>query len=78
MSGFGPDSFGFKLFGQTWVVYDNPLRRATFGPAAVAAASFELRFADGRMETHRGASLPAAQALALRDGQLLSLVIRLA
>ena len=78
MSGFGPDSFGFKLFGQTWVVYDNPLRRATFGPNAVAAASFELRFADGRMETHRGASLPAAQALALRDGQLLSLVIRLA
>ena len=77
-AGFGPNSFGFKLFGQTWVVYDNPQRSATYGPQAVAPVSFELRFADGRSETHPGRSLAAPQALALREGQLQSLVIRLA
>jgi hypothetical protein len=75
--GFGPDSFGFKLFGQTWVVYDNPRRRATFGPDAVAPVSFELHFADGHRATHTGTWLPEALALALRDGRLRSLVIRL-
>jgi len=75
--GFGPDSFGFKLFGSTWVVYDNPTRRATFGPGAVAPVSFELRFADGTRATHAGGWLPEQPALALRDGQLHSLVIHL-
>ena len=76
--GFGTDSFGFKLFGSTWVVYDNPKRRATFGPGAVAPVSFDLHFADGARATHAGGRLPEQQALALRDGKLLSLVIRLA
>jgi hypothetical protein len=76
--GFGPDSFGFKLFGSTWVVYDNPKRRATFGPDAVAPVSFDLHFAAGHRATHAGAWLPETLALALRDGQLHSLVIRLA
>ena len=76
-SGFGPDSFGVKLFGQTWVVYDNPKRRSTFGLGAVAPVSFELHFADGSRATHAGGWLPEHQALALRDGQLHSLVIGL-
>lgn len=76
-AGFGPNSFGFKLFGQTWVVYDNPQRGATFGPQAVVPVSFELRYADGRQTSHCGASLPTEQALALREGQLSSLLIRL-
>jgi hypothetical protein len=75
--GFGPDSFGFKLFGSTWVVYDNPKRRATFGPDAVAPVSFDLHFAAGHRATHAGAWLPETLALALRDGQLHSLVVRL-
>ena len=76
-AGFGPDSFGFKLFGQTWVVYGNPQRRATFGPGAAAPVSFELNYVDGRRATHRGGWLPAALALDLRDGRLSSLVIAL-
>jgi hypothetical protein len=77
IGGFDANSFGFKLFGSTWVVYDNPQRRATFGPGAVAPVSFELHFADGTRATHAGGWLPVPQALALRDGQLHSLVIRL-
>ena len=76
-AGFGADSFGFKLFGQTWVVYDNPKRHATFGPDAVAPVSFDLHFSDGRRATHAGAWMPEPQALALRGGQLISLVVRL-
>jgi hypothetical protein len=76
-SGFGPDSFGFKLFGSTWVVYDNPKRRSTFGPDAVAPVSFDLHFTDGRRVTHAGACLPETLALALRDGQLHGLVVKL-
>jgi len=74
----GPGSFGFKLFGKTWIVYDNPGRRATFGADAVAPVAFDLHHVDGRLETHRGSWLPAQAALALRDGELARLVIRLA
>ena len=76
-AGFGPDSFGFKLFGRTWVVYDNPQRRATFGAGAVAPTAFELQYFDGRRSTHAGTWLPQAEALALRDGQVTSVLIRL-
>ena len=75
--GFGADSFGFRLFGQTWIVYANPQRRATFGPGAVAPVSFELRYANGMLHTHAGGWLPADLALELRDGKLASVVIRL-
>ncbi len=75
--GFGADCFGFKLFGATWVVYDNPTQRATFGPGAVAPVSFELNFANGGRATHAGAWLPEPLALALRYGQLRSLVVTL-
>ena len=75
--GFGADSFGFRLFGQTWIVYANPQRRATFGPGAVAPASFELRYVNGTLHTHAGGWLPADLALDLRDGKLASVVIRL-
>jgi hypothetical protein len=76
-AGFGPNSFGFKLFGLTWVVYENPKCRATFGPGAVAPVAFELHFADGSHAKHAGTWLPDPLAMALRDGQLHSLVIRL-
>jgi len=76
--GFGAGSFGFKLFGRTWVVYDNPTRRATFGPAAVAPVSFELHYRDGTLLAHHGAWLPEALALHLREGHLASLAVRLA
>ena len=75
--GFGAGCFGFKLFGQTWVVYDNPARRSTFGAQGVAPAAFELGYPGGRRLTHVGRWLPEALALDLRERKLESLVIRL-
>jgi hypothetical protein len=74
---FAEDSFGFKLFGQTWVVYNNPKRQSTFGEGAVAPVAFELNYADGTTHTHTGDSLPEPLAHDLRDGKLQSLVITL-
>ncbi len=74
-SGFNANSFGLKLFGQTWIVYENPARRATFGPGAVAPAAFELRYPDGRRVSHAGRWLPQGLALDLREGRLASLLI---
>ena len=74
----GAGSFGFKLFGKTWIIYDNPARRATFGVDAVVPVAFDLHHADGRLENHRGSWLPAQAALALRDGAVARLVIHLA
>ncbi len=76
-AGFGPDSFGFKLFGTTWIVYHNPKRRNTFGDDAVAPAEFTLQYTDGRVGRHEGRALPQALAAELRNGELSSLVIRL-
>lgn len=76
-SGFGPDCFGLKLFGQTWIVYENPRRRSTFGPDAVAPVAFELHYVDGRRRTHTGRWLPDGLALDLRGRKLSSLVVRL-
>ena len=75
--GFGADSFGFRLFGRTWVVYDNPGRGNTFGEGAVLPVGFELTHADGTRHSHTGGWLPATMATALRDGKLASVVIRL-
>jgi hypothetical protein len=75
--GFDADSYGFKLFSTTWVVYRNPKRRDTFGDGAVAPVSFELRYADGRVLTHPGSWLPARLAADLREGRLASLLIHL-
>ncbi len=78
VSGFAANSFGMTLFGQTWIVYHNPKRANTFGVGAVAPVGFELNFSDGRVATHQGAWLDQAQALALREGQLSSVLVRLA
>jgi hypothetical protein len=75
--GFAPDSFGFKLFGHTWVVYSNPRRGNTYGSMAVAPLGFALNYLDGRQCEHAGDHLPEALALDLRNGQLQSLVINL-
>jgi len=76
-TGFGPDCFGFKLFGQTWIVYQNRRRRSTFGPDAVAPVAFDLHYVDGSRRTHAGRWLPHGLALDLRDCRLSSLVVRL-
>lgn len=76
--GFSAGSFGFKLFGKTWVVYGNPSGRATFGSCAVAPVAFELYYAGGTQCTHHGPWLPEALAKDLRGGKLAKLEIQLA
>lgn len=74
---FAANSFGFKLFGHTWVVYHNPRRGNTYGSTAVTPQGFALKYLDGRQCAHAGDQLPEALALDLRNGQLKSLVITL-
>jgi len=76
--GFAANSFGFKLFGKTWVVYNNPKRKNTFGSGAAAPVTFDLSYLDGTTTTHDGSSLPEPLAKDLRDGKLQSVVIALA
>jgi len=78
IDGFAANSFGFKLFGHTWVVYHNPKRQNTFGTGAVKPVGFELNYTDGRQQGHTGGYLPESLALDLRNGKLTSLVIALA
>ena len=75
--GFESDCFGFKLFGHTWVVYQNAKRRNTFGDDAVAPMSFELNYTDGRRQTHVASFLPEPLAMDLRNGCLKSLLVTL-
>jgi hypothetical protein len=74
----GPSCFGLVLFGKTWVVYDNPERKPTYGDDAVAPVSFELRYGDANVVRHSGAWLPESMALDLREGRLTRLMIHLA
>jgi hypothetical protein len=76
--GLSANSFAFKLFGQTWIVYENPARLATFGADAVVPVRFDLHYSDGRRLSHNGSWLPAELALRLRELQLSKLVIHLA
>jgi hypothetical protein len=75
--GFAANSFGFKLFGQTWVVYNNPKRCNTFGEASVAPVAYELNYVGGKQTLETGRFLPEPMALDLRNGLLQSLVITL-
>jgi hypothetical protein len=71
------NSFGFKLFGNTWVVYENPKRASSFGIAAVAPTAYELHYADGGVIQHLGSWLPASLATDLRACKLARLTIQL-
>jgi hypothetical protein len=74
---FAANSFGFKLFGYTWVVYNNPKRQNTYGPDAVAPVAFELHYVDGTKQAHTGDFLPELLVRDLRECKLQSLVIEL-
>jgi len=75
---FARDTFGFKLFAKTWIVYKNPKRKSTFGPGAVRPKAYEAHYFDGRNVQHSDAFLPAPLARDLRDGKLIRLTIDLA
>lgn len=75
--GFERNTFGFKLFGQTWIVYRNPKRRDTFGPRSVKPVAFQVVQSDGQESRYAGFFLPDTPARALRDGKLDRVVIEL-
>lgn len=70
-------SFGLLLFGSTWLVYDNPSRRGTFGDGAVAPAFFTLHYRDGTVHRHGGSHCPASLALDLRAGKMHTVTVEL-
>jgi hypothetical protein len=74
---FERDTFGFKLFGRTWIVYHNPHRRDTFSGGGLAPVRFSLRYADGQEAIHEGSFLPEPSARDLRDGKLTRVTIEL-
>ncbi len=67
---FEKGTFGFRLFGKTWIIYHNPKRQDTFGPRGMTVARFTLQMADGKTVQHEGEFLPAELARALRDGKM--------
>ena len=71
------NSFGFKLFGNTWVVFENKRRLNTFGLSAVEPVSYELQYADDSVRQHAGAWLPEWLANDLRQSKLRRLVVQL-
>lgn len=75
---FWKDTFGFKLFGKTWIVYHNPSRRDTFGKRPLRPVRYHLFYANGESNVHEGTFLPHAPACDLRDGKLTRLIIQLA
>jgi len=74
---FGKDTFAFKLFGRTWVVYQNPSRRDTFSGQELHPVRYELEYQDGKTQVKEARFLPDPLASDLRDGRLLRLVITL-
>jgi hypothetical protein len=75
---FDRDTFGFKLFGRTWVIYHNPQRKDTFEEGhGLHPVRFALRYAGGQEAIHDGRFLPDAMARDLRDGKLTRLMITL-
>ena len=68
--GFEKDTFGVKLFGKTWIVYENPARRDTYAGKGLRPVRYSLRYEDGREAVHEGKSLPDRPARDLREGKL--------
>lgn len=70
-------TFGVKLFGTSWVIFENPSRKDTFAGKGLHPTSFLVRFHDGREERFEGPYLPEAPSLDLRDGKVSYVLITL-
>ena len=78
VDGFEKDTFGFKVFGGTWIVYRNPGRRDTYAGKGLAPSSYRLVARDGREEVVEGRFLNGRLAHDLREGRLARVTIHLA
>lgn len=70
-------AFAVVLLGGTLVVYHNPARRDTFGPAAVAVRGFDLTDRQGKTVAVAGSSLDGMLVDAVREGRWQRIDIRL-
>jgi hypothetical protein len=73
----GKNSFGFKLFGKTWIIYNNPSRRNTYGEKPMLPKRYKVRRTSGEEMVHEGSYLPNALARDLRAGHLDRIIIDL-
>jgi hypothetical protein len=62
------DSAACALFGSTLLVYRNPKRRDTFGPAAAMPGRYRLYGRDGSVQVVEGRELEGQAAESLRQG----------
>jgi len=76
--GFEKNTFGFKLFGRTWIIYHNPSQRDTYGDKPLGLKRYRLRYPSGQELIQEGAYLPEARAQELRAGKLDRVTIDLA
>jgi hypothetical protein len=74
----GKDTFGFKLFGKTWIVYHNPGRKNTYGEKTLLPKRYRIQYTDGKEANHEGQFLPNPYADDLRRGKLARVTIDLA
>jgi hypothetical protein len=71
------NAFAFKLLNRALVVYDNPLRRPTYGDAGVRPVEYVIEYRDGRRESFEGATVSSPHSEAVREGQIRRLDVRL-
>jgi hypothetical protein len=65
------------FLGHCLVIYENPRRKATFGPDAARVVGYRVCYADGREFAVTGAVLGQEHALALRSGAVARLFVSL-
>jgi hypothetical protein len=73
----GKDSFGFKIFGNTWIIYRNPGRHNTYGKKPLSPLRYRIRYTTGKEVVHEEAFLPDLLARELRAGKMDRLIIDL-
>ncbi|MFD1020966.1 cellobiose phosphorylase [Thalassobacillus hwangdonensis] len=67
----------FTLLGQTKVTYHNPDRKNTFGEDGAEVQSYKLTYRDGKEQTIEGAVLAGMEAEAVRNGEIVEMVVTL-
>ncbi len=69
--GLPANTYAFKLFAKTLVVYHNPLRRNTYGAKAVSATKIILTYSDRQRKVEfNGSTLKGSVAQDVRNGLL--------
>ncbi len=71
------DGFAFRFLGQTLVVYHNPGRKSSYGPGGARIIGCDFAFRDGGTREVDGSTFDTELALAVREGQVARMDVRL-